>query len=806
MPKKRKRNAGLGNRKKGQWRRPINVIDVPIPPPDTTQPASSNQSNNVSTVPFEWHVQEQINAVNILRNNEELAADGGTNEITNHNENEDDTVAENEVDTIRQKKYFSSLQCKARRWAIFDLFVNKYNGLEPKDGNLYKFWKGKDGVVSKIRKDLKIKSNSGFKMLPIFEAILECQRTGTDFDPSMIERRGGKRPNKIRLDSPEAQIIADGLESGLSIRKTWYNVNYHRQESNKELLSESTVVSAIRRMKPKIVRIEKRKQGSSDPTSHWSIARKLWTTQLLIRFGALDENELQQPIERKFCRREVGALELTQVVWWDETHRKCLIGGLSASKDYAVLFPRSQDGNIDLENGSYSNKKITRLNVKYEKEARLGLGCAMVAPLDQDGSVLPCVGRRCNLFDYSTKVIISLDDYEKKIKTEISRVKKASSSSNWVERTRDMSKVYNDMPLRKLKGCGEKGQEKLMSINIKTVEDLQKISDPASIELPDGITKTKFKVIWESAQKAEKIPTPRPIDHRKSPNPYQSRYGNTWEVMIKKSPSLSSSVVISDYIDHMMTESAKVMLGTKHQDDWVIYHDALSLMTAERTKNWMETKNYLGKWILPSHNLYDNLDEIKKKYKNNPLGNSPEFMPWDAHLNQDVHSSVDYHCLVSKSMADDDPKKFCGSTPKRLAFSYQKILHPTTGVCPSSTRIMQDIKRVALALGQVRLNDGCILEDKYMRVGRRRENAEGESRRGGKRTKKSNDAYIPPVEDMHQDILEARQQQILLALQRAVVDVDAIERNEEGNENESSVDNSSNNESANNDNLEEVNL
>ena len=45
----------------------------------------------------------------------------------------------------------------------------------------------------------------------------------------------------ITLASPEAQIVADGIEAGLLIRKTWHTVNWHSRESNLEMISESFV-------------------------------------------------------------------------------------------------------------------------------------------------------------------------------------------------------------------------------------------------------------------------------------------------------------------------------------------------------------------------------------------------------------------------------------------------------------------------------------------------------------------------------------------------------------------------------------
>ena len=63
-------------------------------------------------------------------------------------------------------------------------------------------------------------------------------------------------------------------------------------------------------------------------------------------------------------------------------------------------------------------------------------------------------------------------------------------------------------------------------------------------------------------------------------------------------------VVITDYVEHMMQESKKCFQGTTHEDDWMIYHDALTLMRAKDCKDWMQSKDYLRRWILPSDDLY----------------------------------------------------------------------------------------------------------------------------------------------------------------------------------------------------------
>ena len=118
----------------------------------------------------------------------------------------------------------------------------------------------------------------------------------------------------IRMDSHEAQIIANGIESGLSLQRVWQNVNQHRSENGDDLVSQSSIYYALRKMRPKMVNIKKRKQGSSEPESNWAQARYAWTRQLLARFGRLERYPCHGPIERRFDGDLQGKLSLHQVV------------------------------------------------------------------------------------------------------------------------------------------------------------------------------------------------------------------------------------------------------------------------------------------------------------------------------------------------------------------------------------------------------------------------------------------------------------------------------------------------------------
>ena len=387
-----------------------------------------------------------------------------------------------------------------------------------------------------------------------------------------------------------------------------------------------------------------------------------------------------------------------------------------------MLFPRDKKGNIDIENGEYTKERKTILNVKYEKECRLGLGVAMVTPLSPDGTQQSPVGRRCHPFDYTSKVMISIDDYDRLLKIEINRVKSLQGRNGyWVQCSRNKDiKYYSDDPVTLLKGVGKKASQKLQEIGIKTIGELKQMKLPIQHDnLPKGMTAKKLTSFVNEAQLASNQSAQKTIDHRVASNPYESKFGADWEHHLQTSPTFSHSSSICSYINHMMKESERIMKGTAYESTWMIYHDALSIMTSKSTKEWMAQKGYLERWILPSVDLYDNLPpEARRFYEGKPVGNSPEFMPLDTHLNQDLHSSHDFHSTVTQDLPDDHPQKFDGLTPKQMSDSYHRLFHPDTGVAPSSDQIIKDVNRILQSLESVLQAEGCLI-DENARKGRR---------------------------------------------------------------------------------------
>ena len=101
----------------------------------------------------------------------------------------------------------------------------------------------------------------------------------------------------------------------------------------------------------------------------------------------------------------------------------------------------------------------------------------------------------------------------------------------------------------------------------------------------------------------EEAPENLNLDHKRHENPYLSKYGVEWEKEIAKVSMMSSYVCITDMVTHIYGKSAGVMKNTQYKDNWLFYHDALTLMKGEDCKEWMHNKGILKHWILPVKHL-----------------------------------------------------------------------------------------------------------------------------------------------------------------------------------------------------------
>ncbi len=76
---------------------------------------------------------------------------------------------------------------------------------------------------------------------------------------------------------------------------------------------------------------------------------------------------------------------------------------------------------------------------------------------------------------------------------------------------------------------------------------------------------------------------------------------------------------------------------------WYFYHHVLSQLMAKDMQSWLVEKGYKERWLLPLKDL--NKETV---YENPPIGNSPEMMPLDTSLLQDLQAGVRRHAAHRK--------------------------------------------------------------------------------------------------------------------------------------------------------------
>jgi predicted flap endonuclease-1-like 5' DNA nuclease len=657
-----------------------------------------------------------------------------------------------------------ALDAQIRRFGLAAYYLDVL-GAPPESENK---WYGRGGHIATTLRLWKISAGSKKNVRDIFRAASICHSEGRLYDGAINYTGTVGRPSLLSTSSVECQIVADAIEDGFSTAKATELLNDHLNDEAKPAVTLAAVAGLRKRLKGRTRRVKKQKQGSKKPDSPWAKARYGFNLQMLIRYGLRksqrkDDGTLPNYWNEEILRSEENKLNINGTVSWDETHVDCTIGNIGGTlNDMHTTFPRDASGRIDVSEGQHDKDPPGQLNVKYEKQVRLCLGCA--ATMDSSGKV---TGRVAKSFDYSGRIVLTIKDWNARMYTEFKRVKGLTSkSSQWVENTRKEGDLWRNDDVTLVKGIGPAAKQKLGDHGITTVGELKSLSDELIKTIAEArdkahrVGKDTLEKYRESVQGCFDEDAPVLIkDHRKAENPYASLFGEEfWEAKLKQASHMSAYVCITEMVTHIHDESARVMKGTVHENDWKFYHDALSLMTAKDTIAWMKKMDYYKRWILPIEGLFHD-DPALKVYIGRPVGDSPENMPWDTSLNQDVHIAVRLHVNYTSLLLENsevvDPKKFSLSTPIRGSSAYLRILE--AGISPRPERIVQDINRVLESMKQIVEAGGIAIDGIGNRSGRRADDqraSNGPKPRGGKRKRGPNN-HNSNVH-IHPDAVEAR--------------------------------------------------
>eukprot|EP00536_Pseudo-nitzschia_multiseries_P007827 jgi/Psemu1/18844/gm1.18844_g len=529
--------------------------------------------------------------------------------------------------------------------------------------------------------------------------VLHCVENGTAYTGDGNYSKSG-RPPVIAVDTIEAEIIADSIEGGNSIRMTRLIVNHYRRKFQLPALTYWSVRSCMLRLSPQIKAIKRGKQGSKNKTNAWCRASFRWFAQLLLRFGEID---FSHPIFQKllgpayvkekpppcYGTSVLTPLKLSQVVWFDELHK-----GMSY---WRVSFKRNANGKLD-PYGKYPEKGKTVLQVKYERQARFNFGVYM----SEDGK-----GHQVQPpFEYTGKKLI----------TRVERNKLRLQAIGFC--------------IPKLKS---KTFEKLQQHNLCLVHDLKALSGNTSeirtiAASVSGISFERLSAFVRAAEACLEGSPPPVVDHRLASNPYLSLYGeDSWEQQCDKD-CMTGKMCVTEMIDFMFDQT-KAIMG----ENGFVYHDALVLMTSADSVSYTKEKGYYKSWILPE------LDLMEECGGANPL---------DTSLFSQLNRAVDQHVILTQDFTDED-KKFSLATPGAISSAYNQIwtLHP------KSETIVEDIKKVLQSFLQVVEAEGVAIDGVGDWSGRRYIQKD---QHGGKRVRKlKDDCYDEERIELHKDAEDA---------------------------------------------------
>ena len=138
------------------------------------------------------------------------------------------------------------------------------------------------------------------------------------------------------------------------------------------------------------------------------------------------------------------------------------------------------------------------------------------------------------------------------------------------QRTEDEG-IWDDDIVTKIKGIGKSTQKLLSRMVIKTVRHFARIRSTRITQLTKkrGVTIAKVNKWIEEADSAhDGVYQPHVVDHRKSSNPYKSRYGDVWEDNIREDIRRAGWVCITELILHICKTTAAAYEGTEFADSW----------------------------------------------------------------------------------------------------------------------------------------------------------------------------------------------------------------------------------------------
>ena len=544
-------------------------------------------------------------------------------------------------------------------------------------------WMGQRGAAVEICNRMGIDNSCADNIRKVLQDVVD----GVDV------REPPSRDRAIKLSDGDCAVVRDCLKSGFGLSQATTQVTARRlkklekevkdglipegceaglgEDAMAERLEEMASVSKewvrviSQRMDGDVHRRQTKKSGTTDTSVAWAVASLAQAEQQLcqLKAGAGDSTSIRR------CKNEGWTpFTLQQVFFWDERHRKVCLGCLSSYEWRFPVDPNDPECYLPLSEGGVMPKEMPRTSAKYLSEARKSFGVMMKA-LEGGGFE----GHRAKPFDYTSRKMLSLKEYRKRIVAEVQRVANLKGGI-WKSAPKKNDRV-------KTPWIGGHRLGRVKELRGGRYEALY----PGPVRAGEAGTEEEFL-------------KPRP----------------EWEWQIRKviAHGNSPGISVCDMMDHIIAEGNRLFRDTPYKDSWIIGHDALSVWWEKESLAYLHAQGFgPGRYLCAQGKT--NADN--RYYKGSLVGNRPELMPLDSNLNADHEYGLMWNVAVTSDLHKDDPKKFKMGTPSEVSDAMDR----TWDIFPTQDRIVQDILRFRDALEAIIKHKGAVVPEMNNRKGRR---------------------------------------------------------------------------------------
>ena len=177
--------------------------------------------------------------------------------------------------------------------------------------------------------------------------------------------------------------------------------------------------------------------------------------------------------------------------------------------------------------------------------------------------------------------------------------------------------------------------------------------------------------------------------------------GTTWArtaSLTRRKPERAGTKAAPEVIK----EGNRLFRDMPFKDTWKVYHDALPQWWEKGAQAFMEEQGFKDRqWRC---NGFTNL-LVAKYYRNKLMGDSPELMPLDSSLFNDLIEGVALHVVGSTTL--EKGKRYLMGLPNDAWRTMCEVWEKA----PSSARVIQDVDRFLVALHKIIAAEGCYVEE-----------------------------------------------------------------------------------------------